>query len=47
VEHQHGPTGPVLHVVDRHLAHSDVHPRRLTHKGVATTRSASVDLRTD
>jgi hypothetical protein len=29
VEYQHGPTGPVLHVVDHHLSHPDLHPRRL------------------
>jgi hypothetical protein len=33
VEHQHGPTGPVLHVVDHGLAYPDVHPRRLTAPG--------------
>jgi hypothetical protein len=29
VEYQHGATGPVLHVVDHHLAHSDLHPSKL------------------
>jgi hypothetical protein len=29
VEYQHGSTGPVLHVVDHHLAHSDLHPSKL------------------
>ena len=33
VEYQYGSTGPVLHVVDHHLAHSDLHPRRLTAQG--------------
>lgn len=28
MEYQHGSTGPVLHVVDHHLAHSDLHPAR-------------------
>jgi hypothetical protein len=26
VQHQHGPTGSVLHVVDQHLARSGLHP---------------------
>jgi hypothetical protein len=30
VEYQHRSTGPVLHVVDHHLARSDLHPRKLT-----------------
>src|SRR6266550_3709450 len=30
VEYEHGSTGPVLHVVHHHLAHSDLHPRKLT-----------------
>jgi hypothetical protein len=38
VEYQHGSTGPVLHVVDHHLAHSDLHPRKLTAQGRRTTR---------
>jgi len=29
VEYHHGSTGPVLHVVDHHLSHSDLHPRKL------------------
>lgn len=29
VQHQDGSTGPVLDVVDHHLAHSDLHPRKL------------------
>jgi hypothetical protein len=33
VEYQHGPTGPVLHVVHHHLAHSDLHPRKLPAQG--------------
>jgi phosphoribosylaminoimidazole-succinocarboxamide synthase len=38
VEYQHGSTGPVLHVVDHHLAHSDLHPRRLTAQGASRQR---------
>jgi hypothetical protein len=38
VEYQHGSTGPVLHVVDHHLAHSDLHPRRLTAQGASQQR---------
>ena len=33
VEHQYGSTRSVLHIVDHHLAHSDLHPRRLTPQG--------------
>src|SRR5260221_1020310 len=46
VEYQHGSTGPVLHVVDHHLAHSDLHPRKLPCRGrrdnAASTRAADV-----
>lgn len=39
VEHQHGSTGPVLHLVDEHLAYSDLHRRTLAVRGgVATMR---------
>jgi hypothetical protein len=47
VEDQHGPTDPVLHTMvlhtmvlhtmDHYLAHSDLHPRRLTARGANVT----------
>jgi hypothetical protein len=33
MEYQHGSTSPMLHVVDRHLTHSDLHPRKLARRG--------------
>jgi hypothetical protein len=46
VEYQHGSTGPVPHVVDHHLTHSDLHPRRLIAQGrsdnAASTGAADV-----
>src|SRR4051794_10825181 len=37
VEYEHGSTGPVLHVVDHHLARSGLHPRQLTAHGASPT----------
>ena len=45
VEYQHGSTGPVLHVVDHHLAHSDLHPRKLTAQGPSRQRRSHFAVR--
>jgi hypothetical protein len=44
VQYQHGSTGPVLHIVDHHLTHSDLHPRKLA-RGAVATRSRVGDPR--